>query len=287
MPATLRRLGWTTDIHLNFVSLAAWEVFIEQVLAAKLDAFLLTGDISESEDVTWQLRRLLDTLDVPIYFVLGNHDFYHSSIAQVRKQIQQLCEFEPRLHYLTTSDPDGWLQLSDGWVLCGEDGWADGRIGDYYGSPVRMNDFRLIHDLEHLEPQARLRKLRRLGVESALRLYKQLHRASQVAKRLLVLTHVPPFRESCWYEGRQTNDDWAPFFVCSAVGWALKRFCRSHPLHQVRVLCGHTHHEGLAEIMENLVVWTGPAEYGTPRLCGILDLEEFNTPKPNWSYRVI
>ncbi len=286
MPVTLRRLGWTTDIHLNFVSLAAWEAFVAQVQRASLDALLLTGDISEAEDVAWQLQRLADAIDRPIFFVLGNHDFYHGSIGQVRTQVTQLCNSDPRLHYLTASDWSGPVKLDNGWVLCGVDGWADGRIGDYYHSPVRMNDFRLIHDLKSLDPPTRLRKLRRLGAESALKLYQQLNRASQLETRLLVLTHVPPFRQSCWYEGRQTNDDWAPFFVCAAVGWALQRFCRSHPHHQVHVLCGHTHHAGRAEIMENLQVWTGRAEYGAPDLAAVLDLDNFSWPEPDWTFRV-
>jgi 3',5'-cyclic-AMP phosphodiesterase len=219
--------------------------------------------------------------------VLGNHDYYHGSIVQTRARITQLCERESRLHYLTSRVSSNPVKLGDGWVLCGEDGWADGRIGDYHHSPVRMNDFRLIHDLNQLDSRARLRKLRRLGTESAMRLYQQLIRASVIGKSILVLTHVPPFRESCWYEGGQTNDDWAPFFVCAAVGWSLKRFCLSHPHHHVQVLCGHTHHEGIAQMLENLYVWTGGAEYGAPRLCRIFDFAEFRSPKPDWTYRVV
>jgi 3',5'-cyclic-AMP phosphodiesterase len=294
MPSPLRRLGWTTDIHLNFVTLDAWEAFIDEVRLADLDALLLTGDVSEAEDVHWQLRRLVETLDLPIYFVLGNHDFYHGSIAQVRGSVGELCHLDSRLHYLTARDLSNAgvsssepVLLAEGWVLCGEDGWADARVGDYYRSPVRMNDFRLIDDLKLLSSQARLRKLRRLGAESAVRLYKQMVRASRMGTAILVLTHIPPFRESCWYEGQQTNDDWAPFFVCSAAGWALKRFCQSHPEHSVTVLCGHTHHEGRAEMMSNLQVWTGRADYGKPSLCGVFELDDFRLPEPDWSYRAV
>lgn len=291
MTSEPRRLGWTTDIHLNFVSLDAWEAFVNCVRIAKLDGLLITGDISESEDVCWQLQRIVEALDLPIYFVLGNHDFYHGSVVDVRDRVHALCDQDARLHYLTSptlpgeSDATKIEKLVGGWVLCGDDGWADARVGDYFGTPVRMNDFRLIDDIANLSSEDRRRKLRRLGAEAAWRLDKQLRLVSQHGERILVLTHVPPFRESCWYEGGQTNDEWAPFFVCGAVGWILKRFCARHPRHQVLVLCGHTHHAGRAEMMDNLQVWTGGAQYGVPKLWEILDLDRLSMPTPDWSFR--
>lgn len=268
-------VGWVTDIHLNFVDMATYERFIQELQAAKLDAILLSGDISEAEDVTWQLQRLFESLRQPIYFVLGNHDFYHGSIEGVRQRVRQTCAATRSLCYLNDSPP---VQLANDWVLCGEDGWADGRVGDYYRSIVRMNDFRLIKDLVGLDAQTRLRKLRRLGAESALRLSRQLRSAAKLGSRILVVTHIPPFRESCWYEGQQTDDNWAPFFVSGAVGWALKNFCNWYRKHEVLVLCGHTHHPGCVEILPNLCVWTGAAEYGKPMLYRVLDLKDASFP---------
>jgi 3',5'-cyclic-AMP phosphodiesterase len=278
----LRRLGWTTDIHLNFVTLAGWDRFVMDVNDAQLDALLISGDVSEAEDVVWQMERLSAGVNVPIYFVLGNHDYYQGSIAKVRDEIAAACQRDSRLRYLSGSQP---IALGNGWVLCGDDGWADARLGDYYRSPVRMNDFRLIAELRDLNAVTRYRKLRRLGTESAWRLGRQLAVARQLGRQILVVTHIPPFRESCWYEGRQSDDDWAPFFVCGAVGWVLKRFCKANPEHQVMVLCGHTHHSGMASIMCNLQVWTGAAEYGSPRLFARIDLVEPRFPESDWSFQ--
>jgi hypothetical protein len=41
---------------------------------------------------------------------------------------------------------------------------------------------------------------------------------------------------------------------------------QAHPGCQLTVLCGHTHGEGEATILPNLLVKTGGAEYGKPRL---------------------
>ncbi len=276
------RLGWATDIHLNFVPLAAWDMFVSHINQAHLDALLITGDISEAEDIGWQLERLKLAINAPIYFVLGNHDFYNGSIDSVRRQVIGLSGESSQCFYVTGNLP---VPLSNGWVLCGEDGWADTRIGNYFLSPVRMNDFKLISDLNGLSAVDRRRKLRRLGAESALRLGRQLNHARQLGKNLLVMTHIPPFRESCWYEGKQSDDDWAPFFVCGSVGWMLRRFCKQHPECRVLVICGHTHHAGLAEMEENLLVWTGGADYGVPKLFTTLQLDALRLPKVRWSFR--
>jgi len=45
------RLGWLTDIHLNFVSLAKREEFYLTLCDQKLDALLLGGDIGEADSV--------------------------------------------------------------------------------------------------------------------------------------------------------------------------------------------------------------------------------------------
>lgn len=249
--------------------------------AARLDGCLLTGDISEADDVAWQLKQLSFELACPLYFVLGNHDFYHGRIERVREQVRGICAHDSRLHYLTGGAP---IRVADQWVLCGDDGWADARQGDYFHSSVRMNDFRLIEDLVELDEVSRYRFLRKQGAAAAWRLSNQLKIAAGMARRILVATHVPPFRESCWYDGRHSDDNWAPFFICHSLGWALKRFCQSHPQHEVLVLCGHTHHAGRSRIAENLTVWTGAAEYGVPSLCALLDLPGYRNVANDWTF---
>jgi 3',5'-cyclic-AMP phosphodiesterase len=89
-----------------------------------------------------------------------------------------------------------------------------------------------------------------------------------------VATHVPPFREACWHEGKLSNADWLPHFSCKAVGEALRRAAKAHPDRKIRVLCGHTHGAGTAEILPNLKVFTGGAEYGEPAVQGVFELDE-------------
>lgn len=255
------RLLWATDIHLNHVQLAAWDRWIAAVKAAKPDAVVITGDISEGEDVVFQLRRIAESLSIDIHFVLGNHDFYGSSIAATRQNVKLACRESKSLIYLTDSAP---IRLAPGSYLIGEDGWGDATVGDYESSTVRLNDFLLIKDFRRVDPISWPRLLRDEGNEASQRLLGKLARLPDECQRAIVATHVPPFREACWYEGKTTDDNWAPFFVCGQVGETLRQFAKNHPSIELTVLCGHTHHAGEAVLEENLRVLTGAAEYGEP-----------------------
>ena len=96
--------------------------------------------------------------------------------------------------------------------------------------------------------------------------------AKQYAK-VIVATHIPPFREAAWYQGRPSADDYLPFFSCKAVGDVLLEVARSHPKSQILVLCGHTHGGGEVQVAENLLVVTGAAEYGRPEIQQIMEVE--------------
>ncbi len=123
----------------------------------------------------------------------------------------------------------------------GHDGWGDGRIGDPNGSNVELSDWSLIQDFRHLCRSDRLKKVRELGDEAAAQLRPALIAALERFSRVVVLTHVPPFREAAWHEGRPSTDDWLPWFSCKAVGDMVLDVMAARPERHALVLCGHTH----------------------------------------------
>ena len=162
----------------------------------------------------------------------------------------------------------GVVELTPNTALVGHDGWADGRLGDFEGSDVILNDFLLIDELRcwrdshTLDKPALRRVLELLGDEAAGYLRSVLAPAAEKYPQVIVATHVPPFREAAWHQGRPSSDDFLPFFACKAVGDVLLELAQSHPGCQILVLCGHTHGGGEVQVLENLRVVTGPAEYG-------------------------
>lgn len=269
--APIRRLAWATDVHLNFLEAGGLEAFCAALARVEPDAVLFTGDIAEAPTLEPLLTLVAAELKRPIYFVLGNHDFYHGSIAEVREVATELSR---RSRWLSWLPAAGVVPLGHEVALIGVDGWADGRLGDHARSPVMLNDYVLIADLAGLGRGARLERLHELGDSEAARLAELLTEALPRHRRVIVATHVPPFKEACWHEGEISNDDWLPHFSSRATGEVLRRAAAAYPDRTLRVFCGHTHGAGTAEILPNLRVVTGGAEYGEPRVAGVIDLAE-------------
>jgi len=261
------RVAWATDPHLDTVDRPDIETWCGRVSGAGATALLLSGDISEAEGLPRWLSFLESRLPLPIYFVLGNHDYYGSDVATVREAMRRLNG--ERLHYLSGA---GGVLLAPGVSLVGCDGWGDCRLGAIDEFEI-LTDYLAIGDLaETIDreellrgafPRVALREaLQRLGDEAAAELRPDLLEAAGTTATVLVLTHVPPFREACWHRGSISGDTWLPGFTCKAVGDLLLSVAESHPDRRLMVLCGHTHGSGYVRMRPNLEVYTGAGGYG-------------------------
>lgn len=263
------RLAWSTDLHLNFLTDDEVRTFCSRLRQIDTDVLVISGDIAESSSLDHYLTLLVRELEFPVYFVLGNHDFYRSSISRMRRKVAALVEQESLLRWLTAMEP---VELVDGVGIVGHDGWADGRLGDYDNSEVLLNDYLLIDELSGLTDRGRKRQLAALGDEAAAWVRQVLPPAVERFQRLYFVTHVPPFREACWHEGGISNDQWLPHFASGVMGEALTEVIGPRPDCEVTVLCGHTHSRGVVQILPNLVVRTGGAVYGSPTVEELIEL---------------
>lgn len=256
-------LAWVTDPHLNFLESEALNTFCLEVAAQSVDGLIITGDIAEADSVIPILSKLDQTLSFPIYFVLGNHDYYGGSIRETRARVRQWAASSERSIWLPAA---GIIPLTERSALIGHGGWGDGQIGDFIASEITLNDYRMITELRGLPKHELLNSLKALGEDAAVALAEQLKRTVRQYEETILVTHVPPFLESCWYQGEATLNEWTPHFTCGAVGTMLSHMMMEHPQHMLRVYCGHTHNAGVAEIAPNIVVHTGGAEYHAPAL---------------------
>jgi 3',5'-cyclic AMP phosphodiesterase CpdA len=263
------KLAWMNDLHLEFARWDVLQAFFGELKESEADCFLVGGDISQAPMVCTDLALLASTLERPVHFVLGNHDFYKGSIEGTRSRVCELDDANEILTYLSRSGP---IPLGPNAVLVGHDGWGDARFGDFEGSPVMLNDFLLIEELAG-RPREELRPvLEELGDEAARHFRAVLPRALELADHVVVLTHVPPWIESAWHRGEYSDDNWLPFFSCKAAGDVLRETMENHPDKSMTVLCGHTHGGGTSEILPNLVVQTGAAKYKYPALQGVIEV---------------
>ena len=128
-----------------------------------------------------------------------------------------------------------------------------------------MNEWLTLYDKYWLNLNERYRAAEyfRSAVNLALRKF----------ENILLLTHVPPFKDACRYGDGISDDFYLPHFGCMAVGEILIRIMRDHPKHNMTVLCGHTHGSGETQILPNLLVKTGGARYRYPQIQEILTVK--------------
>jgi hypothetical protein len=258
-------LAWLSDIHLDFVDEAAVERLGRETSATKARLAVVTGDVALAASVIDKLAALAGAARMPIYFVLGNHDFYGGRIAEVRKKVRGVA---PPLCWLPAAGP---IDLAPGTWLVGCDGWGDARHGTPDRSRVMLNDFVKIGDLVDCPPGALHAQLRALGDAEGETLRGLIDRVPKNARSVIVATHVPPFKEACWYDGKVSDDEWLPFFTCAATGEVLRAAAAERRGTHFLVLCGHTHGGGIARLSPNLEVRTAEADYGNPQVAGIID----------------
>lgn len=268
------RAVWLTDLHLNFLSSSTIASFLKKVGQKQPNIILVTGDTGESHDAFEYLEMISKV--APTWYVLGNHDYWGSSIKSVRK-IALERNWTSRSIWLSDLSP---VKLTENTTLVGIDGWGDGQCGNAMTSQIWMNDWDRIHELKLASQQGaieRITQLNALGVQEGQRLKEKLDQVEST-KNLLVATHVPPFPDACWHNGERSNPNWLPWYACVGVGKVLSDFVIERPDVNVTVLCGHTHGKGVYQHLPNLIVKTGGWDmgvqsYGNPTIQEIFELE--------------
>ena len=263
------RVAWLTDIHLDHAGGTAIDALAREVAAREVDGVVLTGDLSVAAALGPHLGRLVEPWDVPAWLVLGNHDYWGSDVASVRRAMRAVREIEPRIRWLPH---EGVVSLTDEVALVGVDGWADARHGDVAGSPIRLRDYRLVEDLVHDEIDDAIAAVRALADADAAHLRALLDEALATHGRVIVATHVPPFPEAARFEGSVTHPHWLPWVTCKAVGDVLLDAAARHPDRALTVLCGHMHHPARVRMAPNLEVRCGAATYREPALQDVIEV---------------
>lgn len=267
------RLLWVTDPHLEFLSEERERkaLFFEVLSNESADAVLITGDVSNAANLEEDLNSLAQ-LDKPVYFVLGNHDFYGGTIAGSIEIAKRAVGKHPKkLIYLD----DGWVfELTTRTKLTGVSGFADGLAGRGSRTTVRINDFFHIQNFVAMPTDAaRFNLMRTLAQAATDKLRRKLISAAQEADRVIVGTHVPPFIDSSFHSGKTGNPEYLPFFSCPTMGQMLLEIAEQFPSVRFEVFAGHTHSPApLYEPLPNLRVEIAGAQYGSPKISKVLEL---------------
>ena len=255
-------ITWCADIHLDHADAPAQERFLAALRGSAGEIVVICGDTSTSRQLVPDLERLAAETSRPLYFVLGNHDHFGSSIASVRDAVTALGTASSGIAWLP---PAGIVEPGTGVALVGVDGWADGRHGNASTTPLRLNDDRLIAELAAQPDRShRLAVKRALADADAARLTTLIDRAAATASHIVIATHVPPFLEALPRRGHLATPDWWPLLICGATGQAITEAAARLPEHRFTVLAGHTHVDADVSIGSNIRLVTAAARYGAP-----------------------
>jgi len=269
----INKIAWLTDIHLNFLDSKVRKNFYSSIDQTECEAILITGDIAEAPNICDILNEFSGHTNKKIYFVLGNHDYYSGSIVNVRESITALCSKNNKLTWLGRPEI---IKLNSNAVLLGHDGWADARYGDFDHSTVTLNDSRSIAELFQaflLNKSSLKSEMQRLADADAKILEQTLIQTmNSNIKKVIIATHVPPFPESCLHNGKQSDENWLPYFASKATGDVISNFAQNNSEIDILVLCGHTHSDALFKPFKNLEIKAGSAQYYNPTLQEVINI---------------
>ena len=261
------KLLWLSDTHLNFLTEKQRNHYYTDVASRNADHILITGDIAESHNVVQFVTEMEFHTGKPVHFVLGNHDFYGSSIKKTRDSVK-------RLNYLRRN---AGTPLSSTTILIGVDGWGDCRNGDYENSRLTMSDWLYIDELRtsYAKSSVTLKQaLQKIADTDARLLAKRVTSAIKNGfKRIIIATHVPPFENACLYAGRKSTPDGLCFFSSQILGTAIEPIAKQNPDIDFLWLCGHTHSKVVLHVRDNLEVRVAHSEYYYPTVAGVIEYD--------------
>ena len=275
------RFAWATDIHLDCVGNPKIAVEKLATSSERSDGIIITGDISVGPGILPHLRLLEDTLQKPIYFVLGNHDYYSSDIIGTRRKVAEACRFLTFAKYLGALQ---YVRLDNNTALVGSDGWYDAYNGSPEESQIIMNDWLKIADFQHcivnsmfgksIDKSKIIEVSRAISMASVRHVLQGIKIAAQSYDSIVVATHVPPFIESYSSKKYDTSPPHHlyPWYTSRLMGEMLLSAAKTYPHVQFTVLSGHTHGEFEGDILPNLRARVGKSQYGEPQIAGYIDI---------------
>lgn len=258
------KLGFATDIHLDTIVGANRPGCVVQRIAGETlgkgcDALVISGDISTGKHFDRHFAAFCEGAKVPVYFVLGNHDFWDAPESVVRATAATFPG------YLDTA---GVVELTPSAALVGRSGWYDTLSGQPNESKVKVDDWfrasRLLPSYSSNTPELLHRACQMWSEEETEKAIPLLEAAAASYQRVYFATHFPIFEPDGTPDIAERK--WWPWSLNTTLGRALREVTDRHPNNDFTVLTGHTHRARRTQVSENLTCIGGKADFGNPQL---------------------
>jgi len=254
-----KKYVWLSDTHLSMSVVPAMKRrFIDRITSIKADGLIITGDISNGLWLESDLRYLAEHHPKPIYFVLGNHDYYWRHMGSVHEDVRRLCKEYTNLLWL--SGQDNPIAIAPGVSLVGHEGWFDANCGDrdstWWAIDRALNfDFWRVGD--HVDQIYMWRQMSKMSADF---IESMVESASKTSDVIYVATHFPPWPEASRADGKILEKLWYAYNTNTTLGKRLEKLASS-TRSQIVVLAGHTHLSCNLTVAKNLTCRVIPSSY--------------------------
>lgn len=254
------RLAHITDTHLNRVEKIKRYSFYNSL--QPYDAVIHTGDISDGLNLYSHLSEMAEIFNKNIYFVIGNHDYWHSDFETIENKIQQLQTKHSNLHYL--NDIYNLIQLNPTTCLIGDNSWYDAGWRFPKTPFIFLWDWKHIGDFNQLETtKEKYQLMKDLALQSSQRIFKKLTSALEQYQTIYLALHMPPYSEG-WRNKILTPSQWfwAPYESSKLIARTIEDLANRNLYKKIIILSGHSHIERKEMISPNLELIVGKAKTG-------------------------
>ena len=98
------KLGYISDLHIDFWEAQSMNLQYEFLLEESCDVIVLAGDTGNGPELHGQVVEYLeDTFSVPVFGVLGNHCYYHGDGVMREPEVHEVGEHKIALATLWTN----------------------------------------------------------------------------------------------------------------------------------------------------------------------------------------
>jgi UDP-2,3-diacylglucosamine pyrophosphatase LpxH len=258
-----KKFLWYTDLHLSSAFPWAKRTMYHAINRENASGLFITGDIS-SFFLRYHLEELAKHINCPIYFITGNHCNFILGFQKTKDMLNELCDKYPNLHWM---EREGVLELADDVGIIGTQGWYDLSLGDMKYIKWTF-DWYMIPELKELSWEQRFEYCRKMSLDSADFIEKQLKIALEKYRTIYMLTHFPVSAECTNDQETMFGKYWLPYNVNHELGERVKNIMSEHKKRILLILQGHTHQQAVAHLARNVLSFTGKASYwGQPKNC--------------------
>lgn len=249
---------WCSDIHLNHASNGTKRKFLKAISDSNCSIFI-TGDISDGFGLVDHLKQISKACKKTVYFVSGNHDFYHSDFNTIDYRLKYITGECPNLVYVPHQ---GIVQLNSDTCVIASESWYDGKISPCLNIvPFEMNDFGYIKDFKGKEKWEMIQILQNRASQGLTDLKDYCKIAIKKYKNIIIMSHPVPFGSMTLQGGSQT-----PFYIWYEGGMFMGDFASANPDNNFLWISGHTHDYVDRLYGDNFRCCSINAEYTIPKL---------------------